>query len=204
MDVDPLATTHASPPPAASIVLPPPGPCQQSPHVIRGLSPANRLFVYAILSAPLYDGAGTSIPELVVLTGELHSGEKVALDVPITLSQLAGSTALHTLAARKLIQDLEDGQHDLAGAGHDFYTLGETVKASIVRLSKMYSIASTHTSFVAVDESEGEHARSRKCEISSWTPIVEVHEACRPKLMCATMAPRTAYNLPAPDRKSVV
>lgn len=64
--------------------------------------------------------------------------------------------AIHTLAARKIVQDLEDGQHALTKTlknPDDTDLLARTVKASIIRLGKTYSIASSHTSFVAVDES---------------------------------------------------
>ncbi|KAK4701221.1 hypothetical protein P7C70_g5015, partial [Phenoliferia sp. Uapishka_3] len=158
-DVDPLESVATTPLPKTFVTLSPPPAIQMSPHVIRGISPANRLYIYTIVSS-----SASSIPKFVTLSGELPSGDKVTLDVPVTLGHLHGSTSIHTLAARKLIQDWEDGQHDaeLTKTGLDDYALKETVKAEIVRLGKTYSIASTHTSFVAVDESEAEGARLQK------------------------------------------
>ncbi|KAF7373263.1 hypothetical protein MSAN_00535200 [Mycena sanguinolenta] len=81
--------------------------------------------------------------------------------IPVTLSHLENTPgtppAMHALAARKIIQDLEDGKHSLAATlanPDDRDLLKRTVKASVVRLGKTYSVASTHTSFVAVDETK--------------------------------------------------
>lgn len=68
--------------------------------------------------------------------------------------------AIHALTARNIIQDLEDGRHDTliraineAKFAEDSGRLQRTVKAYIVRLGKTYYVVSSHTSFVAVDES---------------------------------------------------
>ncbi|KAJ7223096.1 vault protein inter-alpha-trypsin domain-containing protein [Mycena pura] len=147
-------TTPAPPPPA--VVLSPPPAVQQSPFKIRNLLPNIRLNVYAILQ-------GKTIPKAVTIRGTTVDGAEIELPVPVTLSHLqnvpGAPPAVHALAARKIIQDLEDGQHDatiaktLANAD-DTDLLARTVKASIVRLGKKYSISSSHTSFVAVDETK--------------------------------------------------
>ncbi|KAJ7206045.1 von Willebrand factor type A domain-containing protein [Mycena pura] len=147
--VDP---THVDETPAPGVVLAPPQAVQQSPFKIRNLVPGVRLNVYAILQ-------GQSIPKTVTLRGSTAEGAEIELVIAVTLSHLQNDpnapSAIHALAARKIIQDLEDGQHSLAAtlANDDRDLLARTVKASIVRLGKMYSISSTHTSFVAVDES---------------------------------------------------
>ncbi|KAF9031410.1 hypothetical protein BDZ89DRAFT_1239242 [Hymenopellis radicata] len=76
--------------------------------------------------------------------------------------------AIHALAARKIVQDFEDGRHDaMIKAGNeakfteDSGLLKRSIKAHIVRLGKTYSIVSSHTSFVAVDES-GKYAGPRQ------------------------------------------
>lgn len=173
-DVDPLASLDTPLPPTPPVILPPPAAVQQSPYTIRGLSPANRLYVYTILSAPAFTSP-TSLPKSVTLRGQLCSGDEVEITVPVTLSHLPGSTAIHTLAARKLIQDLEDGQHGInsGDAGEDVQAL---VKASVVRLGTTYSLASTFTSFVAVDESEKDG--SRKVESA---PVVVLRQQSAPQ-----------------------
>ncbi|KAK4700272.1 hypothetical protein P7C70_g5978, partial [Phenoliferia sp. Uapishka_3] len=163
-EVDPLEDVYIIPLAPSPLTLSPPPPVQQSPHIIRGLSPANRLYAYAILSPPL--SSPSSLAKSITLTGSLLNGQKVSLSVPVTLLKIPGSKAVHTLAARKLIQDWEDGQHDeeLIAGGKGLYDIKERTKAEVVRLGKFYGIASTHTSFVAVDESEVDAAKKRRKE----------------------------------------
>ncbi|KAJ7819523.1 vault protein inter-alpha-trypsin domain-containing protein [Mycena leptocephala] len=99
-------------------------------------------------------------PQTVTLRGTIVDGAEIELPVPVVLAHLPNVTgappAIHTLAARKIVQDLEDGQHALIKTlknPDDTDLLARTVKASIIRLGKTYSIASSHTSFVAVDDS---------------------------------------------------
>ncbi|KAJ7279005.1 vault protein inter-alpha-trypsin domain-containing protein [Mycena rebaudengoi] len=152
--VDPLHVDKTPAPPPPPVVLSPPPMVQQAPFKIRNLFPGIRLNLYAILQ-------GGTIPNSVTLRGATPEGAQIELYIPVTLSHLhnvpEAPPAVHALAARKMIQDLEDGQHDLAktlAIPDDTDLLARTVKASIVRLGKTYSISSSHTSFVAVDESQ--------------------------------------------------
>ncbi|KAJ7288528.1 von Willebrand factor type A domain-containing protein [Mycena rebaudengoi] len=152
--VDPTQVDPTLPPPPPPVVLPSPPMVQQAPFTIRNLFPGIRLNLYAILQ-------GRTIPKTVTLRGSTTDGAEIDLPVAVTLSHLQNTPeappAVHALAARKIIQDLEDGQHDIAKslvAPDDTDLLARTVKASIVRLGKTYSISSSHTSFVAVDESQ--------------------------------------------------
>ncbi|KAF7331168.1 hypothetical protein MSAN_02435400 [Mycena sanguinolenta] len=150
--VDPihLDETQALPPPP--VILPAPPAVQQSPFTIRNLFPSVRLRVYSILK-------GRSVPKTVTLRDSIPEGAEIELTIPVTQSHLQNDphapTAIHALAARKIIQDLEDGNHALQATlsnPDDTDLLARTVKASIIRLGKTYSISSKHTSFVAVDE----------------------------------------------------
>ncbi|KAJ6476269.1 von Willebrand factor type A domain-containing protein, partial [Mycena sanguinolenta] len=152
---DPLQMDNQPAPPAPKIVLAPPPPVQQSPFKIRALNPGNRIHVHAILQGCL---ASKTAPKTVTLSGLTEDGSKIKLSVPVTLSNLPNTpdspSAIHALAARKIIQDIEDGQHAIqTSVPDDADLLARTVKASIVRLAKTYSITSSQTSFVAVDES---------------------------------------------------
>ncbi|KAJ7362289.1 von Willebrand factor type A domain-containing protein [Mycena albidolilacea] len=150
VDVDPTLLDDSDPPPAPPVILPPPAPVQQSPFRIRNLFPGSRVNIYAILQ-------GQTVPETVTLRGEGPNGAVIELPIPVTLSRLPNAPgappALHALAARKIIQDLEDGHHEIPDSG-DADLLERTVRAHIVRLGTTYQITSTHTSFVAVDESQ--------------------------------------------------
>ncbi|KAJ7875371.1 von Willebrand factor type A domain-containing protein [Mycena olivaceomarginata] len=155
--LDPLQLENQPAPPPPEVVLSPPAQVQQSPFKIRMLGPGNRLNVYTILQ-----GWSITVPKIVTLTGLTADGSDLKLSVPVTLSHLPNvpdaPPAIHALAARKIIQDIEDGQHAITTSVPDDADLvARTVKASIVRLAKMYSISSSQTSFVAVDESGTQH-----------------------------------------------
>ncbi|KAJ7819514.1 hypothetical protein B0H13DRAFT_389769 [Mycena leptocephala] len=146
-DNDPFPTTSSRTGPSFSV--------QQSPFKIRTISPGSRLNVYAILQSK-------TVPQNVTLTGLAEDGSEIRLSVPVTLSNLPNAPdsppAIHALAVRKIIQDHEDGQHAITtSVPDDALLLARTVKASIVRLAKTYSISSSQTSFVAVDESGTQH-----------------------------------------------
>ncbi|BGO90706.1 hypothetical protein NBRC10512_000646 [Rhodotorula toruloides] len=159
--VDPLAdadSTASKAPPAPPVKLPPRPRIQQAPRDLAPLYPGSRLHAYAILKS------AKDLPETVFLRGELASGQQLELAVPVVRSQLTTSSdshlppPIHTIAARKLIQDLEDGKHDLT-VKDDLDLTKRTVEAAVVRLGKTYSLASSQTSFVAVDESETDKPR---------------------------------------------
>ncbi|KAJ7260923.1 hypothetical protein B0H12DRAFT_1231661 [Mycena haematopus] len=135
---DPLESNTTPPPPPPEVVLPPVSPVQQTPFHIQNLFPNIRLSAYAILQ-------GKTIPKNVILRGSIADGAEIELRIPVVLSQLEDAP------------DLEDGKHALAKTltnPDDKYLLARTVKASVVRLGKTYSIASSRTSFVAVDDSQ--------------------------------------------------
>jgi von Willebrand factor A domain-containing protein 5 len=72
------------------------------------------------------------------------------VDVP---DNTGSSFPVHTMTARELIRDLEEGTswlHD------DTYVNPESVRQEIISLGIEYQIASSETSFVAVDESSNE------------------------------------------------
>ncbi|KAF7345097.1 hypothetical protein MVEN_01673400 [Mycena venus] len=149
--VDPLHIDTYPIPPPSEVVLPSFPQVEQSPFKIQTLSPGNRLNVYAILQ-------GRVLPKTMALTGLTEDGSEFRLSVPVTLSNLPNTPdsppAIHALAARKIIQDLEDGRHALTISNpDDTDLLARTVKASIERLAKTHSVSSSQTSFVAVHES---------------------------------------------------
>ncbi|KAF7319058.1 hypothetical protein HMN09_00242000 [Mycena chlorophos] len=189
---DPTLLDQALPPPPPPVALPPPPAVQQSPFKIANLVPGTRLTVYAILQ-------GTTVPETVILRGSTASGHEIELRVPVTCSHLptnsdSNASAIHALAARKLIQNLEDGSHALSDAIDDPDLLKRTVNASIARLETTYSIASSQTSFVAVDE----HVVSPPAPVPAMDvvaqPVVLLHQmtAHAPGLAAAREAARAS------------
>ena len=128
-----------------AIVLPPPLRIQQAPKTEKlpiPLYPGFRCSIFAIIRQ-----SSTNAPfsSAVQIRGQVL-GSPVSLE--ITVQPVATEAAhiseenvslLHTLSARALIQDWEDKEKT------------DVTRAEIVRLGKRYSLASSATSFVAID-----------------------------------------------------
>ncbi|KAJ3207550.1 hypothetical protein HDU67_007387 [Dinochytrium kinnereticum] len=116
---------------------------QQAPFKVPNLWPGMRFHAYAILSAT------TPPPAKVTITATSTDGP-IKLIIPVVPA--SPGTLLHTLAARKLIQDIDDNKSHLATSYKVVGPVPSTLaKEEMVRLGKTYGIASRHTSFLAVD-----------------------------------------------------
>ncbi|KAJ7657893.1 von Willebrand factor type A domain-containing protein [Mycena polygramma] len=205
--VDPIQVDNEPAPPPPEVVLSPTPQVQQSPFKIRTPSPGNRLNIYAILQ-------GKTVPKTVTLKGLTGDGAEILLPIPVTLSNLPNAPesppVVHALAARTIIQDLEDGQHAIAIDDPDL--LARTVKASIIRLGTEFSIASRETSFVAVDDSPSAGSRVRHPDVIQMPNIVTVRRSARGgrgaarvgggKAARKQLAPSAARTAAAPAKKS--
>lgn len=107
----------------------------------------DRSLYFAIISAE-------TVPKQVVIRGKAN-GKEVFIRVDVENAKLGRRISdpplsdppfIHTLAARGLIRDLEAG----GVKGKE----PEAVQREIVRLGEYYQLASSHTSFVAVDYGE--------------------------------------------------
>ncbi|KAF7316166.1 hypothetical protein MIND_00134800 [Mycena indigotica] len=173
--IHPSSLEETSVPLPTAVVLAPPPVVQQSPFKINNLFPGTRLNIYAILQ-------GKSVPKTVILRGSTSSGSEIELPISVTSSRLpndpSAPSAIHALAARKLVQDLEDGSHELAKTIEDPDLLARTVNAQIARLGVAYSIASSQTSFVAVDDRTPEVVRPVEVDIVN-SAVLEVQSILR-------------------------
>jgi hypothetical protein len=162
------------PPPPA---LPPPSvvvPIHQAPFKVPILSRGARFTIYAILSSTL------PVPKELVLQGSSPDG-------PVELKVKAetvreGETMLHSLAARAVVRDLEEGTSCIHALGRDAtatqkemlkrlgvhvvdsegkkYTTAvlsskhvkEITKQQILDIAIRYNLSSKYTSWVAIDE----------------------------------------------------
>ncbi|KAE9395328.1 hypothetical protein BT96DRAFT_1022000 [Gymnopus androsaceus JB14] len=163
--------------PRPNPTLPPPPLIQQAPLVVPSMFPGTRTQVYAILRIPRNDllPVAIKIKGVVTTTGdlvELVVPVSPVLQSPIGLgsnSQPAsfsfGGTFLHTLAAKALIRDREQGKHAFPPSVSASFegNVTDSAKAElkevylekdIVRLGTAYGLASKHTSFVAIDPRE--------------------------------------------------
>ncbi|KAI8809373.1 von Willebrand factor type A domain-containing protein [Cladochytrium replicatum] len=161
---------------------------QRAPHRIPVLYPGNRFVVFAIVNNQ------KDRPTVVKILGSSTDGP-VELSVPVISFLKAFSSAgegskfglIHTLAARKLIQDLDEGKsylHDEATNPFAAKMPGpipaDVVHHEIVRLGVTYGLASSATSFVAVEEetdgTKGKKANSKVLWVPGPTHTIETTE----------------------------
>ena len=134
----------------------PPVPRIQSSDLskVGALYPGFRTSVFAIVQQP---NAATISPSNITVKGKVL-GNDVALQVAVTAAtplQAAGTEStnfVHVLAARSLIQTLEDETAKTA-----------VVKAKIARLGTTYGLSSSQTSFIAIDD-EGNAQESEELQ----------------------------------------
>ncbi|KDQ53704.1 hypothetical protein JAAARDRAFT_698313 [Jaapia argillacea MUCL 33604] len=123
-------------------------PIRQSPASIGNIYPGIRFDVFAILGS-------SDLPREVVLRGKIDGpgNRTFELTVPVTHVSPYGSgdgKLVHSLAARRLITDLEEDKAPLhnvvRGSNRE-----QMARAEIVRLGERYQLASRYTSFIAVE-----------------------------------------------------
>ncbi|RIB25180.1 hypothetical protein C2G38_2068169 [Gigaspora rosea] len=119
---------------------------QQAPFLIPPIYPGVRFIVYCILEK------GVEACKEIILSANSHDGP-MKLSIPLDPVTLQGSK-IHTLAARKLIQDLDDGTSFIHKHPRNSGKLipVSLVREQIVKLGIAYTLASKYTSFLAIDE----------------------------------------------------
>ncbi|KAJ3340713.1 von Willebrand factor A domain-containing protein 5A [Gonapodya sp. JEL0774] len=140
---DPLPKREVLP---AKVPLVQPAPFRAPP-----LYAGSRYITFAILDSKLPD------PTSVTVSGVSPDGP-LEVTIPITteITVDAGrgvKAVVHTMAARKLVQDLEEGASWMHA--EDSAVEESRVRTEVVRLGKSYGIASKFTSYVAVQVLEG-------------------------------------------------
>ncbi|RHZ61188.1 hypothetical protein Glove_349g88 [Diversispora epigaea] len=120
-----------------------------TPHKIPILYSGVRFIIYCFLSKEV------SPPKHIILEAICEDGP-IRLEVPIDPVTLQGSK-IHTLGARKMIQDFEEGSsylHQIMKITEDNNLDQGIIREQIVDLGKRFSLASKYTSFLAIDERE--------------------------------------------------
>eukprot|EP00095_Tigriopus_kingsejongensis_P011133 maker-scaffold1161_size58349-snap-gene-0.8 protein:Tk11133 transcript:maker-scaffold1161_size58349-snap-gene-0.8-mRNA-1 annotation:"hypothetical protein DAPPUDRAFT_309817" len=111
----------------------------QCPFVIPPVFDGTRLLAYRLFGAD-------EKPKKVTITAKTPSGP-LSVDLDVVKEVLLSGTFVHQLAARKRIQDLEE---DIG-----MFT-PEKKKEAIVNLAKKHRLASSHTSFIGIDDKDSE------------------------------------------------
>ncbi|RHZ83023.1 hypothetical protein Glove_100g22 [Diversispora epigaea] len=120
-----------------------------TPYKIPILYSGVRFVIYCFLSKEV------SPPKHIIIEATCEDGP-IRLEVPIDPETLQGSK-IHTLGARKMIQDFEEGSsylHQIMKNNEDNNLDQGIVREQIVDLGKRFSLASRYTSFLAIDERE--------------------------------------------------
>ena len=128
----------------------------QAPNTIPPLFPFNRTTVYLLLSP---DSAQKKVASVTLRATSDHG--PLELDIPVNYSSTSDIPTIHQLAARKAVQNLEEGRGWIQAAkttdGVSVKTkyesrVDELVEREGVRLGEKFQVASKWTSFVAVED----------------------------------------------------
>lgn len=138
----------------------------QTPHKIPTLFPFARTNVYILMSPDTVQKE----PKSVILRGS-SAGQPLELEIPVQKLPTPGKK-IHQLAARKAMQELEEGRGWLTAAKNDDGKLikdshpsqfDDLIKREAVRLGVQYQVGGKWCSFVAVQDNE-EHFESEARE----------------------------------------
>jgi hypothetical protein len=125
----------------------------QAPYKLVPLFPFSRTTAYVIFS----DDACT--PSQICLRGTTPSGNELELHIDVQSLASPGET-IHQLAARKILQDLEEGTGYLHSGNYSVSreshpgTFDDWVKREGIRVGLKYGLASKWTSFLAVIQND--------------------------------------------------
>ena len=137
----------------------------QAPYLIPSLFSFSRTTLYMLMSPETIRKNPTS----VVLNATSNEGP-LSLEIPIQVLDQPGQT-IHQLAARKAVQDLEEGRgwiHDARDEKDMKFKerfgsrFEDVVKREAVRLGTKFQVANRWCSFVAVESEEEEHGKQSK------------------------------------------
>ena len=160
----------------------------QAPYKLPPLFPFSRTTAYTILTGD------APAPSCVWLRGTTPSGDELELEIPVQALAASGET-IHQLAARKMLQELEEGTGYIHSGKYGIDkeknpgTFDNWVDREGIRLGVEYGLASKWTSFVAVqkqrkekevvkeeekretESKEIEYADDEWCDIDSVTEV---------------------------------
>ncbi|KAM9990161.1 hypothetical protein ACTFIY_006202 [Dictyostelium cf. discoideum] len=119
----------------------------QSPSQIRPIFNNERMMVYATieLDKDISNDIENRSPVIVTMNADGPLGDRLSFNVELDFKNYSQSNSIHTLAAFKRIQDLEETERKSSK---------ETEKLEIIRLGKKYNLVSKHTSLVVTSDSD--------------------------------------------------
>jgi hypothetical protein len=133
--------------------LPPPPDVQQAPSDLREFANMNRFIVNAIMADT------QRVPSSVKLVFKLADGTEQFLAVPVVRIPPVRPPLIHTLAARRIIRELESGNitslKPAVKDNGDKHRRAKIAKAASIKFSENYQVVGRHTAFVAVKKGDG-------------------------------------------------
>ena len=149
----------------------------QAPYRVPPVFDSQHFVIYAMYSE-------NKPPTSVKITAQSPDGPLV-VELPVDPTKAIRGKLIHTLAARSMIRDLEEGRSWMTELGYDVKSA--RVKEEIVRLGTKYQLTSLHTSFIAIEERTGNHF---DCWFDHYQVPEPVHHHqpvhLRKSLMCAS------------------
>ena len=139
----------------------------RAPHKIPSLFAFSRSTVYILMSPETIQRNPTSV---IFRATSVHG--PLALEIPVEILSTPSQT-IHQLAAKKAVQDLEEGRGWIFDAKDQAGTLikdrypscfDDLVKREAVRLGEMFQVAGKWCSFVAVSANDEELVATRQAE----------------------------------------
>jgi len=144
-DNDSVSNDPAPEPP--QITLEPPY-IQQIPEVIPPLYNVSRHTMFILFPS------NVRAPEKLTLEGSTPDGTAMSLEIPCSTAINCDNepAMIHTMAARSLLSQLEEGRLGIQANNSDENSLEDAVKKEGIRIGVAHNLASRWTAFVAVDE----------------------------------------------------
>ncbi|THG99705.1 hypothetical protein EW026_g2701 [Hermanssonia centrifuga] len=125
----------------------------QTPSHIGALYPGTRLIIFALIKSDRF----TPPNEIYLRAQRDGTGDELKFSVPVEIVKFeeenSPSLLVHTLAARRLITELEDESRSQMMPDSER-------AASIIKLGERYQLASRYTSFVAVEAQETDSSQT--------------------------------------------
>jgi len=144
-DTDAMRTEPAPDPPRCTLKAP---AIQQFPETIPSIYSSSMYIMFFLFPS------SHPTPKKITLEGTTPTGSVMSLDIPITEYTLDDNLKpiLHTLAARTILGELQEGRLEVQRTQGDDPSLPDAVKHEGIRIGVKYCLVSKWTGFVAVDE----------------------------------------------------
>eukprot|EP00211_Chloroparvula_japonica_P003749 CAMPEP_0119126700 /NCGR_PEP_ID=MMETSP1310-20130426/5520_1 /TAXON_ID=464262 /ORGANISM="Genus nov. species nov., Strain RCC2339" /LENGTH=774 /DNA_ID=CAMNT_0007116871 /DNA_START=325 /DNA_END=2649 /DNA_ORIENTATION=+ len=141
----------------------------QAPGALRPLVQGKRFTAYYLFEGPTGSGEEDVGPPDTI---RIEAGDGI-VDLRVEVEQVWGEV-IHKLAARERIRDLEE--HTVGLLEEGTFASREEITAEVARLGVHYQIASSQTSFIAVDRGQ---CSPQLCEPGESPAVVEEKEIIR-------------------------